>query len=49
MPMSDDALSPSLYDIQDENGVPLPIHGVKFVGTERRVVQLTTGPQTSSI
>lgn len=47
MPMSDDALSPSLYVIMGADGVRLPILNAQFIGTERRLVKLTTGPQTS--
>ncbi|WP_146531615.1 dockerin type I domain-containing protein [Novipirellula artificiosorum] len=48
VPMSDDALQPSLYIIKDSTGAQLPIYNVQFIGTERRLVQLTTGPQASN-
>jgi hypothetical protein len=47
LPMSDDALSPSAYVINNASGSPLQVLSAKFVGTERRVVELTTSPQTS--
>ncbi len=48
VPLSDDALQPSLYVIHDSTGAPLPIYSAQFIGTERRLVQLTTGPQSRS-
>lgn len=47
LPMSDDALSPSAYVINDASGSPLQLLSAKFVGTERRIVELTTSPQTN--
>jgi hypothetical protein len=46
-PMSDDALSPSSYAIDDAAGSPLLVLSARFLGTERRIVELTTRPQTS--
>lgn len=48
VPMSDDALQPSLYVIHDSTGASLPIYSAQFIGTERRLIQLTTGPQSHS-
>ena len=49
VPMSDDALSPSGYVIHDATGGTLPVLSVRFIGTERRIVELTTSPQTNQI
>jgi hypothetical protein len=46
-PMSDDALSPSAYVIKSPNGTPLRILGAQFIGTERRLVELTTENQAN--
>ena len=48
-PMSDDALSPSSYVIKNAAGATLQVLSAQFVGTERRVVQLNTGPQGGGV
>ena len=45
--MADDALAPSSYAIRSSTGAALPVLDARFVGTEKRVVALTTGPQAS--
>lgn len=49
VPMSDDVLSPSVYNIVqlDDEAKSLQVLRAIFVGTERRVVEMTTAPQTN--
>lgn len=49
VPMSDDVLSPAAYGISqlDDPTKTLEVMSVGFVGSERRVVELTTAPQSS--
>ena len=45
--MSDDVLSPAAYVIKSASGQTLEVLSAQFIGSERRLVQLNTGPQSA--